>query len=326
MLRLQPYHFTVIYKPGKQNIADSLSRLLQSKDEKDFDDTMNYVNFITVKAVPKAMKADEIERASLDDEDMGKLRESIQTGKWEGVECSEYLAVANELCVLGGIVMRGTRIVIPKKLRATVMTIGHEGHLGIVSMKQRLRTKVWWPKLEKDVEKFVKTCDGCQLVGRPDPPEPVTSTELPEGPWRAVGVDFLGPLPTGENILVVVDYYSRYYETVIMRTASAEKTVESLEVIFARHGLPEVLMSDNGPQFISDKFKIFMQENGINHQRVTAKWPQANGEVERQNRSIMKRLKLAQAEGKDWRRELVRYMAVYRTTLSRQQGHAQRFC
>ncbi|KAK3708106.1 hypothetical protein QZH41_008140, partial [Actinostola sp. cb2023] len=168
----------------------------KTEDGKDFDDTMNYVNFIAVKAVPKAMKADEIEQASLEDEEMGKLRECIQTGKWEGVGCSEYLAVANELCVVGGIVMRGTRMVIPKRLRTTVMTIGHEGHPGIVSMKQRLRTKVWWPKLEKDVEKFVKTCDGCQLVSRPDPPEPVTSTELPEGPWRAVAIDFLGPLPT----------------------------------------------------------------------------------------------------------------------------------
>ncbi|KAK3698601.1 hypothetical protein QZH41_014579, partial [Actinostola sp. cb2023] len=283
VLRLQPYHFTVVYKPGKQNIADSLSRLLQTEDGKDFDDTMNYVNFITVKAVPKAMKADEIEQASLEDEEMGKLRECIQTGKWEGVGCSEYLAVANELCVVGGIVMRGTRMVIPKRLRTTVMTIGHEGHPGIVSMKQRLRTKVWWPKLEKDVEKFVKTCDSCQLVSRPDPPEPVTSTELPEGPWRAVAIDFLGPLPTGTHD------------------------------------------GDNGPQFISEKFKIFMQESGINHRRVTAKWPQANGEVERQNRSIMKRLKLAQAEGKDWRRELVRYLAVYRTTPQQTTGSTPAF-
>mgnify|MGYP000683542588 FL=1 len=65
------------------------------------------------------------------------------------MKCSEYLPVANELCVVGGIVMRATRIVIPKNLRATVLTIGHEGHLGVVSMKQRLRTKVWWPKLER---------------------------------------------------------------------------------------------------------------------------------------------------------------------------------
>ena len=170
VLRLQPYHFTVTYKPGKENIADTLSRLLQKGEGEDFDDTVNYVNFITVKPVPKAMSAEEIEQAALDDEEITELRRAIQTGKWEGVKCSEYLPVANELCVVGGIVMRATRIVIPKNLRATILTIGHEGHLGVVSMKQRLRTKVWWPKLEKDVEKFVRTCDGCQLVSRPEPP------------------------------------------------------------------------------------------------------------------------------------------------------------
>ena len=107
------------------------------------------MNFITVKAVPKAMSAEEIEQAALDDDELKELRGAIQTEKWEGVKCSEYLPVANELCVVGGIVMRATRLVIPKKLRSKVLTIGHEGHVGVVSMKQPLRTKVWWPKLEK---------------------------------------------------------------------------------------------------------------------------------------------------------------------------------
>ena len=101
------------------------------------------MNFITVKAVPKAMNAEEIEQAALDDEEMKELRRAIQTGKWERVKFSEYLPVANELCVVGGIVVRATRIVIPKNLRTTVLTIGHKGHLGVVSMKQTLRTKVW---------------------------------------------------------------------------------------------------------------------------------------------------------------------------------------
>ena len=91
--------------------------------------------------------------------------------------------------------MRRTHMVIPKSLRTTVLNTGQEGHLGTVSMKQRLHTRVWWPKLEKDVEKCVKTCDACQLVSRPDPPEPLASTELPEGPWCAVAMDYPGPLP-----------------------------------------------------------------------------------------------------------------------------------
>ena len=166
--RLQPYHFHVVYKPGKDNIADILSRLPHKGEGKDFDDTVNYVNFITVRAVPKAMKAAEIEEVSLNDKEMEQLRQAIQTGRWEGTECSEYLHVANELCVVGGTVMRGTRMVIPKSLRTKVLSIGHEGHLGTIIM--RLHTKVWRPKFEKDVEKFVKTCDACQLISRPDTP------------------------------------------------------------------------------------------------------------------------------------------------------------
>ena len=87
--RLQPYHFHVIYKPGKENIADTLSRLPRTDEGKNFDDTENYVNFITVKAVPKAMSAKEIEEVALNDKEMECLRQAVQTGRWEGTECSE---------------------------------------------------------------------------------------------------------------------------------------------------------------------------------------------------------------------------------------------
>ena len=81
----------------------------------------------------------------------------------------------------------------------------------------------------------------------------------------------LGPLPTGESILVVVDYYSRYYEIDIMRSTVASEVISSLEEIFARHGLPESLTSDNGPQFVATEFTEYMEQKGIRHHRVTAK-------------------------------------------------------
>ena len=111
----------------------------------------------------------------------------------------------------------------------------------------------------------------------------------------------------------------------IVRTITSEKTIECLETIFARHGLPEVLVSDNGPNLVSEKFEAFLKENGNKHRHVTTRWAQANGEVERQNRSILKILQLAHAEGKDWRRELVRYMAVYRTTPHQTTGQTPAF-
>ena len=130
--------------------------------------------------------------------------------------------------------------------------------------------------MEKDAEKHCKPCYGCRLVSRPSPPQPIRSTALPTGPWRDLAIDLLGPLPTGKSILVVVDYLSRYCEIDIMRSTVTSKTISNLEEIFARHGLPESLTCDNGPQFVATEFTEYMEQQGIRHHRVTAKWPQAN--------------------------------------------------
>ena len=124
----------------------------------------------------------------------------------------------------------------------------------------------------------------------------------------------MGPLPDGESILVLVAYYSRYYEVDILKSTTAEKVISSLEVMFSKHGLPESLTSDNiGPQFISAEFKKCMEKQGIRHHRTTAKWPQANEQVERQNLSLLKRIQIAHAEKQDWKKELTKYLTVYRS-------------
>ena len=167
-----------------------------------------------------------------------------------------YLPCSSELCSIGQLILRGTQIVIPKKLRPRVLSLAHESHLGIVGTKQKLRSKVQWPGMEKDAEKHCKSCYGCQLVSRPSPPEPIRSTALPTGPWRDLAIDLLGPLPTGESIPVVVDYCSRYYEIDIMRSTVASKVISSLEEIFARHGLPESLTSDNASVHSNRVFRV----------------------------------------------------------------------
>ena len=166
--------------------------------------------------------------------------------------------------------------------------------------------------MDKAAEKFCKSCYRCQLVARPNPPEPLTSTTLPEGPWQDLAVDLLGPLPSGHSILVVVDYYIRYYEYTLMTSTTAVKVIDDLEEIFSRHGLPRTIKSDNGSQFTSGEFQEYCVQNGIMHLRTTPKWPQANGEVERQNASLMKRIRIAQAEGVNWK-ELRRYVTKYRS-------------
>ena len=227
--------------------------------------------------------------------------------------CQVYARIAYELCVIGQLVLRGTRIVLPHALRDRALELAHEGHLGIVGTKQHLRSKVWWPGIDKAAEKYVRSCHGCQLVSRPDVPEPLRPTSLPDGPWQDLATDLLGPLPTGHSILVVIDYYSRYYEYEVMQSTTAEKVIDSLENIFSRHGLPLSIRSDCGPQFMSAQFQAFCQENGIEHVKTTPKWAQANGEVERQNASLMKRIRIAQSEELDWKKELRKYVTIYRS-------------
>ncbi|XP_041471762.1 uncharacterized protein K02A2.6-like [Lytechinus variegatus] len=316
VLRLQQYKYKVMHVPGKMNIADSLSRLLSgdSSSSKLETEAESFVRFIAMQSTPGAVTTREVERESEHDQELREIRNCIQSGLWDQCSHKSYVPIKDELCVVGQCVLRGSRLVIPSTLRPRIVSLAHEGHLGIVGTKQNLRTKVWWPGCEKEAEKFVKTCHGCQITSRGNPPEPIRTTQLPTGPWVDVAVDFLGPLPSGESILVIIDYYSRYYEYVIMRSTTSDKTVAALMEVFARHGLPQTLHSDNGPQFVSQVFADYMRATGVHHHRVTPKWPQANGEVERQNQSLEKRMRIAHSEGKNWKEALLVYVAAYRAT------------
>ena len=98
-----------------------------------------------------------------------------------------------------------------------------------------------------------------------------------------------------------------------MQSTTAVKVIDRLAYTFCRHGLPNTIKSDNRPQFKSHEFREYCEQHGIIHQKVTAKWAQANGEVKRQNQSLLKRSQIAQAENKPWRAELRKYLTAYRS-------------
>lgn len=140
-------------------------------------------------------------------------------------------------------------------------------------------------------------------------------TRMPEKPWKDIAVDFMGPLPSGHSLFVIVDYFSRFTEAVVMRTMTARRTIEALHETFSRFGVPESIRSDNGPQFISEEFKTYCEEYGITLLRTTPYWPQANGEVERANKTILKHLKISQETGSDdWMWDLRSFLLMYNST------------
>lgn len=237
----------------------------------------------------------------------------METNNWDD-NIAPYKPFATELCFVGQILLRANRIVIPQALRERTLGLAHEGHPGMTVMKRRIRSKVWWPKIDADVEAIVKQCRGCILTSAPPPPEPLKTTELPSKPWEHLAIDFLGPLPSGHNLLVVVDYYSRYIEIEIMKKIDSGETIKRLKIIFARFGFPITLTADNGPQFSSEEFASFCRSNGIKLISTIPYWPQQNGEVERQNRSILKRLIISQNTKSNWIDDLNHYLLMYRST------------
>lgn len=296
VLRLQSYSFEVKYKPGKTNIADPLSRLCKLATNPT-DVLKDYVQAITECARPIAIPLQEITESSQGDSDIQKVKEGLYKNNWDET-VKAYKIFQNELCFHGDILLRGTKIVIPTNLRERVLKAAHEGHPGIVAMKGRLRTKVWWPKCDKDVENICKACKGCVLVSAPSAPNPLKRRELPTEPWVDIAIDLMGPLPSGDHILVVVDYYTRYKEVKICRTITSNDIIVLLKDIFSRLGNPVSITADNGRQFTSEDFKTFCKERNIRIYNSIPYWPQQNGEVERQNRDILKRLKISQAEKK----------------------------
>ena len=112
---------------------------------------------------------------------------------------------------------------------------------------------------------------------------------MPSKLWEHLHMDFLGPYTTGETLLVVTDAYPKFPEVEIMKSTTTKQVITRLERIFATHGLPLEVRTDNGPPFNANEFHQYMKAHGILYRTVTPLWPQANGEAE----SFMKLLNKA---------------------------------
>ena len=134
---MQPYKFKVKYEPGPSNIADPFSMLVGNLKIRSSlsAEAEEYVRFIAIKATPCALTTGEVEEASEIDEELCAVKECLNGKPWDQLAYKKYLTCSSELCSMGQLILRGTRIVIPKKLRPRVLSLTHEGHLGSCSVK-----------------------------------------------------------------------------------------------------------------------------------------------------------------------------------------------
>ena len=138
----------------------------------------------------------------------------------------------------------------------------HEGHLGLVKCRRRASQSVWWPGLGSQIEELIVNCSNCRQQEHTRA-EPLLPLELPIYQWQKVVTDLL-EYKKGQY-LVVVDYYSRYVELAKLNSLTSADIILHLKSIFARHGIPGYMISDNGPQYASKAFSAFSQEYGFQH-------------------------------------------------------------
>ncbi len=157
-------------------------------------------------------------------------------------------------------------------------------------MKGLARSFVWWPGIDNDLEEKVKECQQCQLTRHSPPKAPLHPWNFPTSTWEHLHVDFAGPF-CGHMFLVVVDAYSKWLEVVPLAAANSTNTIDCLRNIFATHGLPKMIVSDNGSQFTSSEFQAFMKTNAIKHVCSSPYHPSTNGLAERAVQSFKEHMK-----------------------------------
>ncbi|XP_058820815.1 uncharacterized protein K02A2.6-like isoform X2 [Topomyia yanbarensis] len=311
-LRLQPYNFKVERIPGNENLADALSRLVQNpQPTESFDETADRHLLYLLDAGTMDFSWHEIEKYAEEDEEQLEIRTSLKTGHWKKQHRC-YESQAKYLHTLGDLIFKMDRVVLPYKLREKALQIAHQGHMGAASMKRILRNYFWWPKLSKDTEHHIKLCETCLRLSRKNAPLPLTSRELPEGPWEILQVDFFADHEFGHGeFLVVVDTYSRYLHVVELKSMDADATNQALLRIFEVCGYPLAIQSDNGPPFQSDKFVKSWEERGVKIYKSIPLSAQSNGAVERQNKGIKDALAAAKLDKNNWKTALDKYLHMH---------------
>eukprot|EP00731_Ephydatia_muelleri_P009839 Em0005g425a len=175
----------------------------------------------------------------------------------------------------------------PQALQEETRQSLHQGHQGIQRCQLRASSCVWWPGISKDLERFVKQCLVCAKRSVPCK-EPMIPSELPKYPWQKVGTDLFEM--KGATFLLVVDYFSRYVETTKLASTTSSAVITALKSIFARFGVPEIVVSDNGPQFVSKEMKEFSELYRFQHTTSSPHYPQSNGQAERAVQTVKRLL------------------------------------
>jgi len=322
-LRLLGYDFKIEYiRTQDFGQADALSRLIDNfrRDNAEelqvayirkIDSEILHVKNLASDFFGKELR-DKLKSATKKEDSLLRaVFQAIKTG-WKAKidpDLEPFKRRSEDLSIVDDTLLLGDRIVIPEKLKQTILTALHKGHPGIRRTKQLACEYVYWPKMSDDIERLIHQCDPCALNQKLPIKIPLDPWPAPKHPMERVHLDYAGPIE-GQHLLIFVDAYSKFIDVAITTTISANRTVELCREFFCRYGPPDVLVTDHGTQFTSETFATLCKNMQISHILSPVNHPQSNGQAER----MVDTIKRAIAKDPHNWKQLQEFLYSYRYT------------
>ena len=287
LIQTFPYHFTVHHIPGPMNqLADCLSRLGNQKDN--IKMSKLYVYQITSQLKARSDTLNQLHTACQEDDELILLKHTI-TNRWPNSlkevspEIQAYWTFWEELTIEDGLVLKGTRIVIPNNKHKQILILIHEGHLGLGKCKLQCKDTVYWLGINGQLEKLVLNCELCLKYSKAKSNQaPIMSLgqEVPIHPWMKVATKIFHF--KNDSYLLIVNYTTRFPIVHKLTCTMAQQVVSHMKLIFSEYSWPETIVSDNGSCHSAETFTKLMADYSVNHITSSPHYPQSSGLASRE--------------------------------------------
>ena len=325
-LRLQKYSLKIHYKQGKtMYLSDTLSRAALPISQKE-SGMPQYVIFQIKQEESQRQELEDINEEDtvyVSDERLYKIR--VETGKdttlqtlmnvvkagWPNEKpdvplcIKEYWPYREELTTQNGLLYRGTRIIIPKSMRPEMIERAHAAHMGIQYTNSTAREIMYWPRMSAELADVVQRCSTCQEAQPALPKEPMMTYPIPRHPWECVSSDCFEHL--GTNYVILVDTYSDYIEVAKLPNLTSESLINRIKPMFATHGIPTMLLTDNASYYTSSEFSNFLRDWDIQHVTSSPHHHKSNGKAESAVKIVKGILKKALQSQRDFYKALLEW-------------------
>ena len=267
---------TIKYRPGKEmQLADALSCCpARASQEIKLDMQVDYIAF-TKQWIEK------LKDSTQRDPILGTVYQLTQQG-WPHQRrhvphlARRYWDFRDELSTDEGLLLKGPRLIIPGELQEEYLHCLHEGHLSANKVQENARQHMYWTGIDADIEDYTKRCQECMKRSQV-PKEPLQPHDIPEGPWRKLGIDYFNF--NGNSYILICDYFSKFpflYRAKTLFWSLRDHLID----LFSIEGYPDEIVSDDGPPFQSKEFAKFLSGLGIKQTTSSPRYPHSNGFIE----------------------------------------------